>query len=225
MSQSPYTRARLAEVAESSRSLTEAMVTLGVDPRSRSRRYLRERMKSMGIDTSHFEREGTRWTREVLREAVAASTNMNEVLRRLGVETVGGQHTHISRRVRTLGLDTSHFTGAPATAGPRRHRLPEEILVQQKAEGGRRVPSSRLKQLMLGAGVEDRCALCGTPPVWRDRPLPLEVDHIDGSWRNNRLENLRLLCPSCHSVTDTYRGRNKRKSLSREAHGRPAGAS
>lgn len=225
MPQSPYTRVRLAEVAKTSRSLTEAMVILGVEPRSRSRRYLRERMKSMGIDTSHFEREGTRWTREVLREAVAASTNMNEVLRRLGVETVGGQHTHISRRVRALGIDTSHFTGNSRTAGPGRRRAPEEILVQQKADGARRVPSSRLKQLMLDAGVEDRCALCGTPPVWRGRPLPLEVDHIDGSWRNNRPENLRLLCPSCHSVTDTYRGRNKGKVLSREKHGKSAGAS
>jgi hypothetical protein len=62
---------------------------------------------------------------------------------------------------------------------------------------------------MAAQGVADVCASCGTPPTWRGRPLPLEVDHIDGDWQNNLLRNLRLLCPNCHSVTDTYRGRNK----------------
>ncbi|MFC9744342.1 hypothetical protein [Streptomyces niveus] len=75
-------------------------------------------MKAMGIATSHFQREGTRWTRDVLAPAVAASTTMCEVLRRLGLDVVGGHHTHISRRVRALGIDTSHF-GRPSGTGPR----------------------------------------------------------------------------------------------------------
>jgi hypothetical protein len=64
---------------------------------------------------------------------------------------------------------------------------------------------------MLARGTAERCALCGTEPVWCGRPLPLEVDHLDGNWRDNRLANLRLLCPNCHATTDTYRGRGKRR--------------
>lgn len=211
MPPSPYTHDLLNEAARSSRTLSQALVKLGVDPRSGSRRYIRARMRTLGINTTHFEREGARWTREILEPVVAASTNMNEVLRRLGLGIVGGHHTHISNRVRELGIDTSHFTARTSGNGAgRRRRMPEEILVEQAPEGARRVPSNRLRRLMLDAGVEDRCALCGTPPAWRGRPLPLEVDHMDGSWRNNRLENLRLLCPNCHATTDTYRGRNKR---------------
>ncbi|MFJ6939439.1 HNH endonuclease signature motif containing protein [Streptomyces sp. NPDC101132] len=209
MPESPYTKDPLTEAARSSRTLTEALEKLGADPKSGTRYYIRERMKKLGVDTSHFEREGTRWTREVLAEAVAESTNMCEVMRRLGLEVVGGHHTHISRRVKAFGIDTSHFT-LPSSAGrPKTRRTPEALLVRQEGPHARRAQSGQLKQALTALGVAERCRMCGTAPTWRGRPLPLEVDHIDGDWRNNRPENLRLLCPNCHSTTDTYRGRSK----------------
>ncbi|UYQ62331.1 HNH endonuclease signature motif containing protein [Streptomyces peucetius] len=219
MPASPYTRERLAEAAGSSRTLSEALVKLGVDPKSSTRRYVLRRMRRMGTDTSHFEREGVRWTQEVLAPVVAASTSMCDVLRRLGLDVVGGNHTHISRRVKALGLDTSHFV-PPARAGEARsRRTPQSLLSIQHPGSARRIPSERLHGAMATLGVPERCALCGTEPLWQGRPLPLEVDHVDGDWRNNRLENLRLLCPNCHSATDTYRGRAKSrpKTARREA--------
>ncbi|MER7954497.1 HNH endonuclease signature motif containing protein [Streptomyces sp. NPDC096030] len=208
MPESPYTRERLTEAAGASRTLSEALERLGVDPRSGTRRYVRDRMRRLGVDTSHFEREGAKWTREVLESAVAASTSMCGVLRHLGVEVVGGQHTHISRRIRTFGIDISHFK-PPQRAGERRRRSPVDLLVRQIPTQARRVPSDRLKRAMAAVGVTGRCALCGIDGTWMGQSLPLEVDHIDGDWRNNRVENLRLLCPNCHSTTDTYRGRAK----------------
>ncbi|GAA0651112.1 hypothetical protein GCM10009535_31610 [Streptomyces thermocarboxydovorans] len=94
---------------------------------------------------------------------------------------------------------------------PRRPRTPEALLVEQPPGQGRRIPSDRLKWAMTSLGVPERCALCGTDGVWQGRPLPLEVDHIDGNWRDNRITNLRFLCPNCHSTTDHYRGRGKRR--------------
>ncbi|MFW3459921.1 HNH endonuclease signature motif containing protein [Streptomyces microflavus] len=208
MGNSPYTRELLEEAASSSRTLSEALAKLGVDPKSPTRRYLFDRMRKLGVDTRHFESEGVRWTKEVLQAAVASSTTMCEVLRRLGLEVVGGQHTHISRRVKALGIDTSHFS-APVRKGEVRRRRPEELLVDRSQNLARRIPGERLKRAMVALGATERCALCGTGRTWRDRPLPLEVDHIDGNWRNNQPQNLRFLCPNCHSTTDAYRGRGK----------------
>ncbi|MGY1400320.1 HNH endonuclease [Streptomyces coelicolor] len=212
MGASAYTKERLEEAARESRTLTEALERLGVDPRSSTRRYVLSRMRRLGVDTSHFQREGVKWTRDILQEAVAASTNMCEVLRRLGLEVVGGHHTHISRRIKAYGIDTSHFRTPTRRGVPRQRRTPETVLVEQSAGQARRIPSDRLKWAMTASGVPERCAMCGTEPRWRGRPLPLEVDHVDGNWRDNRIGNLRLLCPNCHSTTDNYRGRAKRRA-------------
>ncbi|MEU9644018.1 HNH endonuclease signature motif containing protein [Streptomyces sp. NPDC048188] len=209
MGASAYSRERLEEAARGARTLSEALVRLGVDPKSPTRRYVLGRMKKLGVDVSHFQREGVKWTREVLQEAVSASTNMCEVLRHLGLEVVGGHHTHISRRIKAYGIDISHFQMPTRKGKSWRPRTPEGLLVEQVAGQARRIPSDRIKWAMMHVGVPERCALCGTGAVWRRRPLPLEVDHVDGNWRDNRIENLRLLCPNCHSTTDSYRGRGK----------------
>ncbi|MFG2597762.1 HNH endonuclease signature motif containing protein [Streptomyces sp. NPDC048462] len=206
---SSYPLERLSDAVSSSRTLSEALTKLGVDPKSPTRAYLRERLRKLGVDTGHFEREGARWTRESLEPVVVASKSVNEVLRRLGLEVVGGNHTNISRRIRAYGLETSHFT-RPSRAGIKQHRrTPQELLVHDDSPHAHRTPGARLRAAMTTLGVAEQCAICGIDPVWCGRPLPLEVDHINGRWRDNRLENLRLLCPNCHSATDTYRGRSK----------------
>ncbi|MEV5797269.1 HNH endonuclease [Streptomyces collinus] len=209
-----YTRERLEEAARGTRTLSEALERLGADPRSPTRRYVRERMRKLGVDVSHFEREGVKWTREVLEAAVAASSSLNDVLRHLGLGVVGGHHTHIGRKIKSYGIDTSHFTTMVRTERMRenrRRRTAAEILVRDASARAGRIPSGRLKRAMSEMGVEERCALCGIGPVWLGEPLLLEVDHISGDWRDNRLPNLRLLCPNCHSTTDRYRGRGARR--------------
>jgi 5-methylcytosine-specific restriction endonuclease McrA len=76
----------------------------------------------------------------------------------------------------------------------------------------RRTQRTHLKMRLLRAGLlRAECFECGLTE-WRGRPLSLELDHVNGTKLDTRLENLRLLCPNCHSQTETYAGRNKRSS-------------
>ncbi|MFD6153210.1 hypothetical protein [Streptomyces sp. NPDC060243] len=120
-----YTDEELRGAFAGARTLGEVMERLGVGPENRERRtYLRRRMKAMGLDLDRLEDERGRWTRAELAEAVAASHTMYEVLSRLGIDQVGGWHTHLSRRITKLGIDsTSYGSGgarhARASAGGR----------------------------------------------------------------------------------------------------------
>ncbi|MBO3739700.1 HNH endonuclease signature motif containing protein [Actinoplanes flavus] len=146
----------------------------------------------------------------MLTEAVAASTSMSGVLRHLDLRVSGGSHAHLRRRITQLGIDTSHFVGrvhVPGTRNPRR-RGPDQILIERPLDAKRQAPT------VLRRALEDldrpyRCTECGIDGSWNGRPLTLQVDHIDGRFWNCRAENLRFLCPNCHSQTANYAGRNR----------------
>lgn len=201
-----YTRELLAEAARETRTWDDAVRWCGGTPTAGSRRYLRAKMAEAGLDVSHFP---TRWVRhsdDTLRTLVACSSSVAEVVRGLGISPVGGNHAHIGRRIARLGIDTSHFVRAPRGRAKVRGN---KLALGSPARG--RIPGERLRRELLGTGAaSESCAMCGTGPVWNGRPLRLEVDHINGDWWDNRPENLRLLCPNCHTVTDTYRGRRRR---------------
>jgi 5-methylcytosine-specific restriction endonuclease McrA len=111
---------------------------------------------------------------------------------------------------RKLGLDRSHFTGTAWTKGrPRRDlALPlADILVEGSTYG-----SARLRERLVAEGLLiAECAECGATQ-WRGERLPLHLDHINGDHTDNRLENLRILCPNCHSIMKTWCNRRGRRS-------------
>lgn len=72
---------------------------------------------------------------------------------------------------------------------------------------GSSLANHAVKNRLKDIGVEQCCSECGISE-WRGKIIPLELDHINGKSTDNRIENLRLLCPNCHSLTDTWRGKN-----------------
>ncbi|MEK8143467.1 HNH endonuclease [Streptomyces sp. M10(2022)] len=204
-----YTRELLEEAARETTDCNDAVRWCGDTPTPGSRRYLRAKMAESEIDISHFADTRVRHTEEVLRELVACSKSVAEVVRRLGISPVGGNQAHIGRRIAVLRIDTSHFQRAPR--GRPKVTVGNSLSLGSPSDG--RLSGQRLRRELLRTGVPESCAMCGTGTEWNGRPLRLEVDHKNGSWWDNRPENLRLLCPNCHSVTDTYRGRKQRRPL------------
>ncbi|MFZ3497872.1 HNH endonuclease [Streptomyces sp. 5.8] len=202
-----YTRELLEAAARETSNWDDAVRWCGGTPSSGSRRYLRTKMREAEIDCSHFPTKWARHTAERLRELVAESTSISEVVSRLGISNVGGNQTHISRRIAALGIDTSHFV---ATRRRPKGSLGPALSLRDPQDG--RVPGQRLRRELLKVGVSEECAECGVGTMWNDKPLRHEVDHINGEWWDNRQENLRILCPNCPAATDTYRGRKARMS-------------
>ncbi|EID80662.1 MULTISPECIES: hypothetical protein [Rhodococcus] len=149
-----------------------------------------------------------KYTREVLEQAVAESTSYAGVMRYLGLKPAGGTHAHLSRQIKKFGIDTTHFTGSAHTKGKRaRNRMSWEEILVKRPPGSARVKPHLLRRALIEAGVEYKCVLCGLGDDWCGLPLILHVDHIRGDPSDSRLEQVRFLCPNCHSQTATWAGR------------------
>jgi 5-methylcytosine-specific restriction endonuclease McrA len=140
----------------------------------------------------------------------------DEFARRYDWEAVQRAHDAGMRALeccKHFGFSKATWSKAVATGRikPQSHLIPlEKLLVK-----GRRTNRSDLKKRLLDAGLkENRCEICGIDE-WMGKPLNAQLHHKNGDGSDNRLENLELLCPNCHSQTDTYGGRNGHRRAKR----------
>ena len=136
---------------------------------------------------------------------VSSSFSYSEILRSIGLTTNGGSSTFsIKNRIKILKLSISHFR----PNGKKKDSVQKplcDILTTNSNTSRQSVKKRLLKENVL----KYKCNICGIFK-WNNKELSLHLDHINGVNNDNRIENLRLLCPNCHSQTETYAGKNKK---------------
>lgn len=152
-----------------------------------------------------------RWTDQQFVEAVAASTSVAQVLRAIGLKVTGANYQTVALTTERLNLDTSHWTGQGHLKGKSHTWAPKIALTEILVRNSTYLHTDSLKRRLLSdKTLINQCVVC-TVTSWMDKPLVLQLDHINGDRRDNRIENLRLLCPNCHSQTDTFAGKNLKR--------------
>jgi hypothetical protein len=151
-----------------------------------------------------------KYTKEQIESVVKQNFSIAKCLIELGLRPAGGNYKWFHKRIKKYCIDTSHFTGQGWNNGKKfdysSRRLPlEEILVLNSEY----TSSNFLRIRLIKEGVKKhQCEVC-LNTEWNGKPIPIELEHCNGDNTDNRIENLKILCPNCHAQTDFYRGRNK----------------
>jgi hypothetical protein len=149
---------------------------------------------------------GKYWSDKEFVAAAKASNSISEFLSRFGIPNNQGYYNKLFYKdAKRLSVDFGHFE--KRYPSPTKYDL-QEVLVQNS----RYVCNSNLRKRLVKEGLlVNKCSECGLGDLWNEKPITLHLDHINGDNRDNRIENLRILCPNCHSQTETYCGAKKKK--------------
>ena len=149
-----------------------------------------------------------KWTKSQLVSAAESTTSYRQVLLILGLKPAGGNYDQIKKYIKKYKIDITHFKGHGWSKGLKVNRSPviplKNILVRDSDYQTYKL-KKRLFKVELKKPVCEECGWCQKSLLGH---VPVELHHINGNSRDNRLSNLKVLCPNCHSLKATHRGRN-----------------
>lgn len=151
----------------------------------------------------------SRYNKEMLEAVVKECYSISQVLTKLNLRPSGGNYRHIPKLIKKFEIDISHFKHQGWSKGLQlgyKRSIYEYLCNPSKFNIG----SNSLRLRLLKENFfQHKCYRC-LNDTWLGGKIPLELEHIDGNTDNNELSNLTLLCPNCHALTATYRGKNKK---------------
>ena len=153
-------------------------------------------------------------TKDECEQLIAESDSFVEILRKLGLCTTGGNYLTLKKIFTNYQLDYSKFQ---CNNTGKKFNIPskvsnEELFTENNLHGRCTLKKRIIKEKL----IPYKCACCGRDPIWNGKELVLVLDHINGINNDNRLENLRFLCPNCNAQQDTFCGKHKKKKITNE---------
>lgn len=113
----------------------------------------------------------------------------------------------LNKYLKEMGIDYKGNQSGKGTSKSNGHYMDLVDYLKNSAD----IQSNKVRHKLLNEGYKEyKCENCGLTE-WLGEPIPLELHHKDGNHHNNTLENYMLLCPNCHAMTDSYRGKNSKK--------------
>jgi len=148
--------------------------------------------------------------KETAEKIVKECYTIADFCRKVGWVPRGDNYKIFHKYVKEYNLDISHFTGCKTNIGNKLNKN-KELTVKEYINNNTIVRGSTLIKKLINENLkEHKCEKCGNTE-WLGEPIPLELHHINGDNTDNRLENLQMLCPNCHALTDNYRGKKNKK--------------
>lgn len=157
-----------------------------------------------------FKKIKVRYHEEKLRPIIEGSKNLKECLEKMNIRAAGGNYSILNKYIKLYNISIEHFDYSDKTknAIEKRKILIDDILVINSTYN-----RTNLKRRIIKNNLIEYKCKCGNKGEWDNKKLVLQLDHINGIYNDNRLENLRFLCPNCHSQTPTFTGKNKIKDI------------
>lgn len=152
--------------------------------------------------------------RELLTQALDGAASKKQVLERLALRAAGGNYKALDKALNRFSLSSPVRSFPPNTNGM---RTPDEEVFSENSSYSN---SSGIKKRLREKGFPQECSECHLGSEWNGKPLTLQLEHINGVHSDNRLENLTLLCPNCHSQTSTFAGNSSSRALRRDESGK-----
>jgi hypothetical protein len=142
--------------------------------------------------------------KDELVSVVQNSSTLYAVLRELGYDGSLSNYRVLKKRLSEESIDYTHILNYKPPVPMMIKRELSEMLIENSTAN-----RTHLKKRLIGEGLlRNECYVCKQPPEWNGSPLCLQLDHINGVGDDNRIENLRIICPNCHSQSETFGGRN-----------------
>lgn len=160
-----------------------------------------------------------KYKKENFEKIVSESSSIKDALKKMNLRAAGGNYKVFHKYIKLYNLDISHFEERikiyqrTLEVYKKNNKKPLNEILVENSDFSR----THLKERLYEEGIKKReCEECGQGEMWRDKKISLILDHKNGVYNDNRLNNLRILCPNCNATLETHAGKNNKKKTIKE---------